>query len=115
MSEREEHADVIFRALAASSRRRILAILSAGPRADECCSSEEFCGCDLTSATGLSAATISHHMAMLVEAGLVSGEKRGNWVYYRLNPDAVALVMAELRALVPDDPSAIAVVSEATG
>jgi ArsR family transcriptional regulator len=45
--------------------------------------------CDLTAAFGLSQPTISHHLRVLRDAGLVTAEKRGTWAYYRLVPDAV--------------------------
>jgi DNA-binding transcriptional ArsR family regulator len=45
------------------------------------------CICDFTAGLGLSQPTISHHMARLKEAGLVESDKRGIWVYYRLNAD----------------------------
>jgi ArsR family transcriptional regulator, arsenate/arsenite/antimonite-responsive transcriptional repressor len=43
------------------------------------------CICDFTAGLGLSQPTISHHMAKLKSAGLVDSEKRGIWIYYRLN------------------------------
>ncbi|HXN78738.1 MAG TPA: metalloregulator ArsR/SmtB family transcription factor [Candidatus Dormibacteraeota bacterium] len=43
------------------------------------------CICDFTAGLGLSQPTISHHMARLKSAGLVDSEKRGIWIYYRLN------------------------------
>jgi ArsR family transcriptional regulator, arsenate/arsenite/antimonite-responsive transcriptional repressor len=50
----------------------------------------EACVCDLTSAFDLSQPTISHHMKVLHEAGLVDREKRGVWVYYRARTEALA-------------------------
>jgi len=50
---------------------------------------EECCVCDLTEAFGLSQPTISHHLRILREAGLVETERRGTWSWYRLNRDAV--------------------------
>jgi len=67
-----------------------------------CCSGEEFCACDLMSPTGLRASTISHHMKALVEAGLVSAEKRGLWVFYRLREETFIDAIGELRAFVAD-------------
>lgn len=43
----------------------------------------EMCVCDLTGPVGLSQPTVSHHMKLLVEAGLVAREQRGRWAYYR--------------------------------
>lgn len=46
--------------------------------------------CDLTGVFDLSGPTISHHLKVLREAGLISGERRGTWVYYRVHPEALA-------------------------
>jgi ArsR family transcriptional regulator len=46
--------------------------------------------CDLTAAFELSQPTISHHLRILREAGLVEAERRGTWAYYRLAPDAIS-------------------------
>lgn len=51
---------------------------------------EELCVCDLTDSFGLSQPTISHHLRVLRDAGLVDGRKQGTWSYYRLNRDAIA-------------------------
>ena len=51
---------------------------------------EPVCVCNLTDAFGLSQPTISHHLKVLRETGLVEAEKRGTWSYYRLNRNAVA-------------------------
>src|ERR1700689_5729966 len=50
----------------------------------------EACICDLNAAFDLSQPTISHHMKVLHEAGLVDRDKRGVWVYYRVRPQALA-------------------------
>ena len=52
----------------------------------------EMCGCELQAALGLTHATVSHHMAALLEAGIVAAEKRGKWTHYRLAPGAEAWV-----------------------
>lgn len=57
------------------------------------------CACELAGALGLAPSTISHHMSVLVAAGLVSATKRGLWVYYRLERETLARVAAELTAL----------------
>jgi ArsR family transcriptional regulator len=49
----------------------------------------ESCVCELTAAFGLSQPTISHHLRILREAGLVDAERHGTWAYYRLVPDAI--------------------------
>ena len=50
----------------------------------------EACVCDLTSAFDLSQPTISHHLKVLHESGLLDREKRGTWVFYKARPDAMA-------------------------
>src|SRR3954463_4613078 len=50
---------------------------------------EECCVCDLNEAFDLSQPTISHHLKVLRDAGLVESSRRGTWAYYRLVPDAV--------------------------
>ena len=49
----------------------------------------EACVCDLTDAFDLSQPTISHHLKVLHEAGLLERDKRGVWVYYRVRPEAL--------------------------
>ncbi len=49
----------------------------------------EVCACDFVGPIGKSQPTVSHHLKVLTEAGLVSGDKRGRWVWYRLAPGAV--------------------------
>jgi ArsR family transcriptional regulator len=58
----------------------MLATLAAAP--------EEVCVCDFTDALPLNQPTVSHHLRILREAGLVTCERRGTWVYYRLAPRA---------------------------
>jgi ArsR family transcriptional regulator len=50
----------------------------------------EACVCDLTESFGLSQPTISHHLRILRDAGLVTIERRGTWSFYRLDRDAVS-------------------------
>ncbi|MFI9598089.1 metalloregulator ArsR/SmtB family transcription factor [Nonomuraea sp. NPDC052265] len=49
----------------------------------------EACVCDLTGTFDLTAPTISHHLKVLRTAGLIDGERRGTWVYYRIIPETV--------------------------
>ncbi len=91
--------EAAFKALASEPRRALLRIIAANTSADGKCCSDEVCACALSDALGLAPSTISHHMAALVSAGLVSATKRGLWVYYRLERDALARVAGELTAL----------------
>jgi len=89
----EERTDRLFRALASSPRRAILRMLATGDGADGasgCCGPHDVCACTFAEQLGLGAPTVSHHMRVLKDAGLVVGEKRGLWVYYRLDETALA-------------------------
>ena len=57
----------------------------------------EVCACDFVECCDVAQPTVSHHLKVLREAGLVSGDKRGLWVYYRLEPEAFERV----RGLLP--------------
>lgn len=73
---------LIFKALADPNRLRLLSIVKAGE-------SGEACVCDLTEPLDLGQPTVSHHLKILVEAGLLKREKRGTWAYYSLVPGAL--------------------------
>ncbi|HEX2312601.1 MAG TPA: metalloregulator ArsR/SmtB family transcription factor [Thermomonospora sp.] len=72
----------VFKALADPVRLRLLNLIASGEGG-------EACVCDLTTPFDLSAPTISHHLKVLRQAGLIEGERRGTWVYYRVVPDAL--------------------------
>ena len=71
-----------LRALADPTRLRLVSIIATHPGA-------EACVCHLTEPVGLSQPTVSHHLKLLVDAGLLEREKRGVWAYYRLVPGAL--------------------------
>jgi ArsR family transcriptional regulator len=56
----------------------------------------EVCVCNFVAELGLSQPTVSHHLRLLREAGLVEAERRGTWAYYRLVPDAIEDLRAAL-------------------
>ena len=66
----------VFKALGDPTRVKLLSMIVGS-------SAGEMCVCDLTDPVGLSQPTVSHHMKLLVEAGLVIREQRGKWVYYQ--------------------------------
>jgi DNA-binding transcriptional ArsR family regulator len=70
----------LLKALADPYRLRMIATLAAA--------TDEVCVCDFTDALPLNQPTVSHHLRILREAGLVMSERRGTWVYYRLAKDA---------------------------
>lgn len=59
----------------------------------------EVCACDFVQPLGKSQPTISHHLKVLSEAGIIEGDKRGRWIWYRLAPNGVDAVAAQLRAI----------------
>jgi ArsR family transcriptional regulator, arsenate/arsenite/antimonite-responsive transcriptional repressor len=78
-----------FKALADPTR---VAIVNRLASADECCV------CDLNDAFELSQPTISHHLKVLRDAGLVESSRRGTWAYYRLIPEALEQLRLALAA-----------------
>ena len=96
-----DQLELVFRALASAPRREILRLLATGgdDPTSECCSATEVCACVFAEKLGIGAPTVSHHMKSLIEAGLVTSEKRGQWVYYRLVPAAVQAVANEMLKL----------------
>jgi len=71
-----------LKAIADPTRLRLVSIVAAS-------GDGEVCVCDLTEPVGLSQPTVSHHLKVLVEAGLLHREKRGTWAYYSLVPGAL--------------------------
>ena len=72
----------VFKALGDPIRLRLLSLSGAHQGG-------EVCVCDLTTAFDLTQPTISHHLKVLREAGIITSERRGTWVYYRLVPAAL--------------------------
>jgi ArsR family transcriptional regulator, arsenate/arsenite/antimonite-responsive transcriptional repressor len=73
----------------------------------------ETCACDLTVGIELSQPTVSHHLRVLRQAGIVGAERRGTWVFYTLQPDAIERLARLVRELTP--PSAGGGIRQATG
>lgn len=78
-----------FKALADPARLKLLSFIAAQPEG-------EACVCHLTGPVGLSQPTVSHHLKLLHEAGLLGREKRGAWVYYRIVPERLEALQAAL-------------------
>ena len=85
--EQAEQVAPLLKALADPVRLRLMSLVASRPGG-------EACVCDLNDAFDLSQPTISHHMKVLHEAGLVDRDKRGVWVYYRARPQALASLAA---------------------
>ena len=81
----EDEAQRLSRALKAiadPARLRLISLLQAQPDG-------EACVCHLTEPVGLSQPTVSHHLKVLLQAGLVEREQRGSWAYYRVVPGSL--------------------------
>jgi ArsR family transcriptional regulator len=82
-AEQAEQVAPLLKALADPVRLRLMSLVASHPGG-------EACVCDLTGAFDLSQPTISHHLKVLHESGLLDREKRGVWVYYRVRTQALA-------------------------
>jgi ArsR family transcriptional regulator, arsenate/arsenite/antimonite-responsive transcriptional repressor len=74
-----------LRVIADPTRLRLLSLIQAQP-------DHEACVCHLTAPLGLTQPTVSHHMKVLHQAGLVEREQRGSWAYFRVRPEPLALL-----------------------
>jgi ArsR family transcriptional regulator, arsenate/arsenite/antimonite-responsive transcriptional repressor len=79
----------VLKALADPTRLRLVSMVAAHE-------GSEACVCDLTEPLGLTQPTISHHLKVLVDAGILSRDKRGVWAYYALVPGAMDALSAVL-------------------
>jgi DNA-binding transcriptional ArsR family regulator len=82
----------LLAALADPTRMEILRELAGAP---------EVCACDFTSCCDVSQPTISHHLKVLRDAGAVTSERRGNWVFYRIAPNLNERIGGIAQAFVP--------------
>ena len=89
--DQAEQIAPLLKALADPVRLRLMSLVASHPGG-------EACVCDLNGAFDLSQPTISHHLKVLHDAGLVDREKRGVWVYYRIRPGALASLAALVAA-----------------
>jgi ArsR family transcriptional regulator len=67
----------------------------------ELAASIETCACDFTATCDVGQPTVSHHLKVLREAGVVTSERRGQWIYYRLAPDVAERLAAIARGMFP--------------
>jgi len=72
-----------LKVLADPARLRLLSLIQSQP-------GHEACVCNLTEPLGLSQPTVSHHLKVLLDAGLVAREQRGSWAYFRVLPEPLA-------------------------
>ena len=78
-----------MKALADPARLRLLSLIASHD-------GSEACACDLTEPVGLSQPTVSHHLKVLVDAGLLTRDKRGVWAYYAVVPGALDAITHQL-------------------
>ena len=90
----DDELDRAFLALADPVRLRLLSLIASHQDG-------EACVCDLNDAFDLSQPTISHHLKVLRQAGLLGSERRGTWVYYRVVPDALQQLSAVMATVDP--------------
>ncbi|MBV9411936.1 MAG: helix-turn-helix transcriptional regulator [Acidimicrobiia bacterium] len=83
-----------FHALADPARLRLLSLIAAQPAG-------EVCACDLVEPLGKAQPTVSHHLKVLYEAGLVDRDKRGSWIWYRVVPGRLDALRAALAPALP--------------
>ena len=81
-AENAEKLALSLKAISDPARLRLISIVAAHEN-------DEACVCDLIEPLGLSQGTVSHHLKILVDAGIFSRDKRGTWAYYRLIPGAL--------------------------
>ena len=67
----------LFKVMGEPARLQLLSLIAAQP-------TQEVCACELVEALGLSQPTVSHHLKVMYEAGLLAKERRGTWIYYRI-------------------------------
>lgn len=89
MCRNEKRIAVIFKALCDENRIRILKQLRTG----------EKCACKLLEEIDVTQPTLSHHMKILCDSGMVSGRKEGKWTHYSISPEGVAIAIDCLREL----------------
>jgi ArsR family transcriptional regulator, arsenate/arsenite/antimonite-responsive transcriptional repressor len=82
-AEEAEQLAGVLKAIADPARLRLLSLIQAQPE-------HEACVCHLTEPLGLSQPTISHHLKVLLKAGLVEREQRGSWAYFRVREQPLA-------------------------
>src|SRR4029079_10278898 len=82
----------------------LLAALADPPRLEilrQLAGSAEVCACDFTDCCDVSQPTVSHHLKVLRDAGVVTSERRGNWVFYRIAPNLIDRLSGIARTLIP--------------
>ena len=87
-----EALSAALKVLADPARLRLVSLIAAQPDA-------EACVCNLTDPVGLSQPTVSHHLKVLSEAGVLDRERRGQWVFFKLRPEPLDLISTALSSV----------------
>ncbi len=91
----ERKTALIFKAFCDENRIRILKLLCGG----------EKCACRLLEELSISQPTLSHHMKILCDSGIVVGRKEGKWMHYRISPEGVRIAQDYLTGLAASNPT----------
>lgn len=89
MYQSDKQSTRVFKAFCDENRLQILSMLRSG----------EKCACELLEELHIGQSTLSHHMRILCDSGVVVGRKEGKWVYYRIDPEGSAQAIALLTQL----------------
>lgn len=84
-----EQIAVLFRVLGEPSRLQLLSLIASQPTGSACV-------CELIEPLGLSQPTVSHHLKVLYEAGFLTRERRGTWIYYQVVPETLQSLCSSL-------------------
>ena len=95
MESDEKKIAIIFKAFCDENRIRILRLLGGG----------EKCACRLLEEMNISQPTLSHHMKILCDSGIVTGRKEGKWMHYSISPEGARIAKAHLAALTSSNPT----------
>src|SRR3954468_738204 len=99
-AEAAEKLAFLLKAMAEPTRLRLLSLVAAHEGG-------EACVCDLIEPVGLSQPTVSHHLKVLVDAGLLTRDKRGVWAYYRLVPERLQQAARALNPVLAVSPTPV--------
>ena len=84
-TDEAEELAAAFKVLADPVRLRVLSLIANAPN-------QEMCACDLVEPLNRSQPTVSHHLSILADAGLLTREQRGRWAWFRVQPDRLAIL-----------------------
>jgi DNA-binding transcriptional ArsR family regulator len=105
--ENDRYADVMTRTARIAPPDpdvRLLAALADPTRlaiVRQLAATNETCACDFTATCDVGQPTVSHHLRVLREAGVVTSQRRGQWIYYRLAPDVAVRLATIARGMIP--------------